>query len=95
MLKTRDCFPILQHQYGVTEITGFKRTDHGRGGWIRTERWTSKRDGREVEEYSHVVSENDMSDCHGGGYDPKCGWCWLGAAHSEAAHEASKAVPHS
>lgn len=37
----------------------------------------------------HVVSASDHSPQHHTyptGYDSRCSWCWLNAAHSEAAH---------
>lgn len=40
----------------------------------------------------HLVAADDDSPAHRmypTGYDHRCSWCWLGAAHSEAAHLAS------
>jgi len=38
---------------------------------------------------AHAASGSDLSPIHltyPRGYDPACGWCWLGAPHTEAAH---------
>lgn len=42
----------------------------------------------------HAASLTDTSspwDCSGSGtgYDPACGWCWLGASHTADAHTSS------
>lgn len=35
----------------------------------------------------HLANRDDTSDPHHG-YDPDCGWCWLGAPHTVDAHNA-------
>ena len=40
--------------------------------------------------YVHAVDAADTSPRHytyPTGYDPACGWCWLGAPHTEREHE--------
>ena len=38
----------------------------------------------------HLADKDDSTEQHlinaDGGYNPKCGWCWLNAGHTEAAH---------
>lgn len=44
----------------------------------------------------HLAGRDDSTPSHRTyptGYDSKCSWCWLGAHHSEAAHELSKTIP--
>lgn len=71
------------------EIAGvssrFRRVDRG---WVRDEPGYLSGGDRA---YTHVVDDRDESPHHHTyptGYDSRCGWCWLGAPHSEAAHAA-------
>ena len=41
---------------------------------------------------SRSLGPADESPQHLGEYEPKCGWCWLNASHTEAAH--AEAVGH-
>lgn len=45
----------------------------------------------------HRATRDDVSPVHKhwepGGYNGKCGWCWLGASHSVDAHEAKVGAP--
>lgn len=34
----------------------------------------------------HTAGHRDTSDVYRGYYDPTCGWCWLGASHTDHAH---------
>lgn len=36
--------------------------------------------------YLHTAGPGDVSEGFLG-YDPDCGWCWLGAPHSVEAHD--------
>jgi len=38
----------------------------------------------------HLAGRRDISAIYRAAYESKCGWCWLNATHSAAAHEASK-----
>ncbi|MGH9090189.1 MAG: hypothetical protein ACRDZR_02225 [Acidimicrobiales bacterium] len=69
----------------------------GRGGTTGADRSAYVRsDG------CHIATRDDTSPehrtyqhgSHQGGYDPACGWCYLQARHSEAAHRQSRLVPH-
>ena len=64
----------------------YHRTDLG--GWARLE---PGRDGMGRAVWCHVVSDSDVSPAHlmyPSGYDDRCGWCWLGACHSDLEHDA-------
>jgi hypothetical protein len=64
----------------------YRRVDRG---WVRDEPGHLSGGGRA---YVHVVDEHDVTPPHEiylTGYVSGCGWCWLNAPHSEAAHEAS------
>lgn len=51
---------------------------------------------------AHVATKHDdtpmhqtyQNGSHQGGYNPACGWCYLNARHSEAAHEQSRMIAH-
>ena len=65
-------------EYRRTDLGGYVRKGEGRDGM-----------GRPVWEY--VTGPEDVSDGHTTyptGYDDRCGWCWLGAPHSEDEHVA-------
>lgn len=34
----------------------------------------------------HTAGQRDLSDVYLGHYHPTCGWCWLGASHTDHAH---------
>ena len=49
------------------------------------------RDGMGRPVWVYVTHDGDTSSVHATyptGYDDRCGWCWLGAAHSEDEHAA-------
>lgn len=64
----------------MNAATVFRHLDDGAGGFVRDSgdrHWT------------HCASMSDLSADHVTypvGYDSDCSWCYLGAAHSEAAH---------
>lgn len=59
-----------------------------RTGWIRYDVNLQIR-GQATREAVHVVDGSDLSAPYAGRDDPnRCGWCYLGASHSEKAHEA-------
>lgn len=54
-------------------------------------------DGTAWQRRLHAASLDDRSGPHPihmgpGGYDHRCSWCWLGAPHTELAHEQSVAT---
>ena len=61
----------------------FARVD--RSGWVR---WV---EGGDHTAYMHAAGEGDTSPEHWiyGGYDDRCGWCYLGAPHTSSAHDRS------
>ncbi len=68
----------------------------GDGGWIRNEPGHLS-SGNPA--YTHVLNDTDETPHHATyptGYKAACGWCWLGAPHSEAAHAAKAGLddPH-
>lgn len=66
----------------MDQVVKFRHLEDGAGGFVRDSgdrHWT------------HCVSMADLSADHvtyPAGYDSDCSWCYLGAAHSEAAHAA-------
>lgn len=78
-------------EYGTTEVLSFERGDLG--ATLRVERWTPRdRHGcpaSPVIERRHARDVRDLTPPRRRfprGYDERCGWCWGGAAHTEAAH---------
>ena len=71
---------------GVVGFT-FARVD--RSGWVR---WV---EGGDHAAYMHAAGPDDGTAEHWiyGGYDDRCGWCYLGATHTEAAHDRSVGRP--
>lgn len=63
--------------------------------YMRTERGAYARrgdgyDGMGRRVWVHVTGPDDVSPDHvtyPTGYDERCGWCWLGGAHSDAEHD--------
>jgi len=81
--------PTIRLTYGTLEVRGFYRMDLG--GWGRRE--TYKGDDGEVSyEMTHALNGEDMTPpkkTYPTGYDSRCGWCYLNAPHTEAAHDDS------
>ena len=66
--------------------TEYQRTDLG--GWVRK---GEGYDGLGRRYWVRVTDPEDASPVHTTyptGYDDRCGWCWLGAAHSDREHDA-------
>jgi hypothetical protein len=58
-----------------------------RGGWVRDVPGEITSGGYAL--VVHLADRGDTSAQHvtyPSGYDERCGWCWLGANHSQAAH---------
>lgn len=56
-------------------------------GWVRDEPGELSGGGAA---YLHLADRHDVSPAHVGypsGYDSRCGWCYLGAPHTVAAHD--------
>ena len=66
-----------------TEILGWRRIDLG--GVMQERTYKGERGDL------HAAAWGDASAYHfiNGGYDSRCGWCWLNAPHTEDAHTAS------
>ena len=59
-------------------------------GWLRADTYVNS-DGDTFHEDWHAAGSDDVSNIHSidpKGYDPKCGWCQLGASHTADAHTA-------
>lgn len=67
----------------VTRMTQQFATRSG-NGWIRPMPGEFLSGGGAA--YLHAADREDTSPAHAG-YDPDCGWCWLGAPHTRAAHQ--------
>jgi len=89
---------IQQTEYGTNHVAarGFQDLD-GRASSLRIDVWTNSRDGGTYVEGRHTARKGgpDYSPmyCHrgsGSGEGGSCGWCYLNASHTEAAHEQSK-----
>ena len=80
----------------------YQTTDYGEyaiaaGGWktnrdsrqltYRVDRWVSKHSGARSLHITHCLDGRDTSDVYVGKYEPECGWCWLGATHTQDAHD--------
>ncbi len=77
----------LRLEHGTLEVIGFYRTDLG--GIVRSEYWRGD-DGTTSYEHSHAKDKDDMTPPHSpsrDGYNSCCGWCYLNAPHTKAAHE--------
>jgi hypothetical protein len=67
-------------------VTEYQQTDLG--GWVRR---GEGYDGMGRRYWIRVTDSEDVSPVHTSyptGYDERCGWCWLGAAHSDQEHGA-------
>jgi hypothetical protein len=71
--------------------TAHGRYTHGRpynrsGTWHRRDQYQSD-DGHRGTDNAFCAGPTDDSPMHCGPYDPKCSCCWLGFAHTTAAHD--------
>lgn len=77
-------------EYGTSTIIGYESTDGG--STYRVVEFIPAPGIRMHREHSRqwCAGSDDVSPSVGYGqpvgYDPECGWCWLGCSHSEQAH---------
>jgi hypothetical protein len=87
---TRVVGPVVHETpYGTYDVAagGFEQCDFGK--WLRHDRWVPKdAAARPTMDYFHAAGREDMSVQHDKSqkYNPACGWCYLNAPHTEAAH---------
>lgn len=79
--------------YGTLVVGSFDRLDGGGPGraWSRLDLYTPDDGSKPVRERRHCAGPKDESAphrTHPAGYDSRCGWCYLGASHTEALHAA-------
>ncbi len=76
---------VYDNRYGVRHVGPVHRIDGS--GWYRRDRYVSN-DGETFTEGLHAAGRDDISDYQpGADYNPRCGWCYLGARHTKSAHE--------
>lgn len=72
----------------MTSTPTFHRADHS---WYRMDPCTvTEPHDCDGPSRTWVTGSNDHTPYHPTyptGYNPKCGWCWLGYGHSEASHQ--------
>lgn len=74
--------------YGTREVGPMRQIDLG--GWVRDDQWTSRYGNYTEASYLHAAGRDDVSNSHSMypfGYDSRCGWCFLGAGHTDEAHD--------
>jgi len=71
----------------TTTKTEYGTYEHGKPGCIyRTDKWTSN-NGEVANERLFAAGPKDDSPIYRGRYNSKCSCCYLGFAHTVAAHE--------
>ncbi len=81
----------IKLRHGTLLITGFSTLSFG--GSLRSEVYFEAIPRDRIRyEHTHAADHNDVTPPHSTystGYNEKCGWCYLNAPHTEAAHEKS------